>query len=125
MLGRKQELNLQFQQISDGLLMSFAFWLAHTLRFIGGEQFGFDRIAPFSQYQWLLFVLMPFGPIILELQGFYTHPLQKTVGRSFQQMLHAGVWLGVLVAACAFFLQLAWPPRAVVPMFAVFACTAV
>ena len=32
MLGRKQELNLQFLQITDGLLMVLAFWLAHTLR---------------------------------------------------------------------------------------------
>ena len=56
MLGRKQELNLQFQQIADGLLMSVAFWLAHTIRFVGGAWFIFDKpIGPFSEFQCPLF----------------------------------------------------------------------
>ena len=96
MLGRRQELNLQFQQITDGLLMSVAFWLAHTLRFIGAI---FDKpIGPFADFQWLLFVIMPLGPIILEMQGFYLHPGQKTLAKSLQQLARAAFWLGLLIA---------------------------
>ncbi len=123
MLGRKQELRLQFQQIADGLLMSFAFWLAHTLRFLDAGETVFGKpIGPFSDFQWLLFVIMPFGPIILEMQGFYAHPLEKTVGRSLQQLGRAAFWLGLLIAACAYFLRLGVPSRAVMPMFAILAC---
>ncbi len=38
---------------------------------------GFDlpySIDPFRNYQWLLLVIMPFGPILLDLQGFYRRP---------------------------------------------------
>src|SRR5581483_5449683 len=62
MLGRKQELNLQFLQIADGVLMVVAFWIAHTLRFFGADMFVFANkpIGPFSEFQWLLFVILPF-----------------------------------------------------------------
>jgi exopolysaccharide biosynthesis polyprenyl glycosylphosphotransferase len=123
MLGRRQELRLQFQQIADGLLMSVAFWLAHTLRFVGGSWFVFGKpIGPFSDFQWLLFVIMPFGPIILEMQGFYAHPHDKSLARSLQQLGRAAFWLGLLIAACSYFLRLDVPSRAVMPMFAVIAC---
>ena len=122
MIGRKQELHLQFQQILDGFLMVFAFWLAHTIRYLGANWFLFDKpIGPFKDFQWLLFVIMPFGPIILELQGYYSHPLQKPLHRSFQQLAHMIFWLGLLIAACSFFLRLEVPSRAVMPIFALLA----
>ncbi len=122
MLGRKQELNLQFLQILDGLLMVISFWIAHTLRFFGANAFVFDRpIGPFRDFQWLLFVILPFGPLLLELQGFYSHPLQKTVARSLAQFGRAAFWLGLLIAGCSYFLRLDVPSRAVMPMFAVIA----
>lgn len=120
MLGRRQELHLQTLQIFDGFLLSVAFWLAHTLRFIGVDWFGFNHpIGPFSDFQWLLFVIMPFGPIILEMQDFYSHPLQKTLGRSLQQLGRAAFWLGLLIAIASYFLRLDVPSRAVMPLFAV------
>jgi len=122
MLGRKQELNLQFLQIIDGLLMVVAFWAAHALRFFGANWFVFDKpIGPFRDFQWLLFVILPFGPIFLELQGFYSHPLQKPMGKSFVQLARAAFWLGLIIAGCSYFLRLDVPSRAVMPMFAVLA----
>ncbi len=123
MLGRKQELNLQFLQIIDGFLMVASFWLAHTLRFFGGDflPFGNKPIGPFSEFAWLLLVILPFGPILLELQGYYTHPLHKTVGKSLAQIARATFWLGMLIAACAYFLRLDVPSRAVMPLFLVIA----
>src|SRR5688572_32321231 len=48
-----------------------------------------------------------------ELQGFYAHPLQKSLRRSFEQLARAFFWLGLLIAACGFFLKLSIPSRAV------------
>jgi len=120
MIGRKQELNLQFLQITDGLLMVIAFWIAHTLRF---EFIAFNNkpIGPFSDFQWLLFVILPFGPIVLELQGFYSHPLQKALGKSLVQIARAIFWLGLIIAACSYFLRLDVPSRAVMPLFVIIA----
>jgi exopolysaccharide biosynthesis polyprenyl glycosylphosphotransferase len=125
MLGRKQELNLQFLQITDGLLMVIAFWGAHALRFFGGDSyiFGNKPIGPFVDFQWLLVIILPFGPIVLELQGFYTNALQKTVGKSLTQIARGIFWLGLLIAAAAYFLKLSVPSRAVMPIFVVLATT--
>lgn len=120
MLGRKQELNLQALQLADGILLVAAFWVAHTLRFFAPSLFLFDTpIGPFKEFQWLLFAIMPFGPICLEMQGFYNNPLQKGGGKSLGQIGRAFFWLGLLIAAAAYFLRLDVPSRAVMPMFAV------
>ncbi len=122
MLGRRQKLNLQFLQIADAFLLVVAFWSAHWFRF-NGEEFGlFDRgIMPFTEFQWLLFVLIPFGPICLHAQGFYEHPERKTVGRSLAQLGRAGIVLGLIIALCAYFLKLGVDSRAVMPIFAALA----
>ena len=125
MLDRKEELNRQMQQILDGLLMVVAFWGAHTLRFIGNTWFPDDKqIGPFSDFQWLLFVIMPFGPLILELQGFYSHLLHKSLPRSIGQLGRTAFWLGLLIAAASYFLKLHVPSRAVMPLFALLAALA-
>src|SRR5438067_4644720 len=122
MSGRKQELNLQFQEILDGTLLVLAFWLAHVLRFYATEWFSLEKsIAQFSEFRWVLWLLMPLGPLILEAQGFYKHILGKTVGKSLWQLLRAASVLAVLLAVCWFFLRLDVPSRAVLILFAVLA----
>ena len=122
MLDRKEELNRQLQQLLDGLLMVIAFWGAHTLRFLGNNWFPFDKqIGPFKEFQWLLLVIFPFGPIILDLQGFYSHLLHKSLPRSIGQLGRSAFWLGLLIAASSYFFRLHVPSRAVMPIFAVLA----
>ena len=122
MLGRRQKLNLQFLQIVDAFLLVAAFWSAHWIRFNGMEFGLFDRgIFPFTEFQWLLFVLIPFGPLCLHAQGFYEHPERKTVGRSLVQLGRAGIVLGLIIALCAYFFKLGVDSRAVMPIFAALA----
>lgn len=123
MLGRRQELNLQFLQIVDALLLVVAFWAAHTLRYMAPAWGWVDApILPFREFQWLLFVLVPFGPICLEAQGFYEHPTRKTFPKSIAQIGRAGVVLGIIIAFCSYFLKLALESRAVMPLFALLGC---
>lgn len=122
MIGRKQELNLQFLQIVDGLLAAIAFWSAHALRFLGTDWAIFNKpIGAFTEFQWMLFIIVPFGPILLELQGFYSHPFQKQPGKSLSQIVRGGFWLGLLIAGCSYFLRRDVPSRAVMPIFAILA----
>jgi exopolysaccharide biosynthesis polyprenyl glycosylphosphotransferase len=119
MIGRKQELNLQFQQILDGALLVIAFWGAHVIRSSLPLAFDSVHIIPdFNDFRWVLFILMPFGPIILEMQGFYSHTLQKTVLKSTVQLGRAGFVLGLLIAMSAFFFRYTFPSRAVLIIFA-------
>jgi hypothetical protein len=71
----------------------------------------------FSEYQWLLIVVMPFGPIFLDLQGFYQSPFNKTLAKSFVQIVRTMFYLGILVSACVIFLRLPLTSRAVPLLF--------
>ena len=118
MLGRQQELNTQFHQLIDSFLLAAALFAAHALRYYGTERLGLPYpIDPFRNYQWLLVVIMPFGPIFLDLEGFYRSPVSKTLGKSFIQILRTMVYLSILVSGCVIFLRLPLTSRAVPILF--------
>ena len=118
MLARRQELNTQFQQLVDSLVMAAALFFAHALRVLATGWLDLSySIDPFENYQWLLVVIMPFGPIILDLQGFYRSPLNKTLWKSFVQILRTMIYLSILVSGCVIFLRLPLKSRAVPLLF--------
>ncbi len=107
MLGRKQEINLQVNQILDSLLIALVFWLSHSLHFWVRARFfpEFGNIPPFADFFWLMAIVVPFTPIILEAHGYYDHPLHKTVAKSFGQILRTFVILGLVIGACVVFFR--------------------
>lgn len=118
MLARRQELNTQVQQIFDAFLLAAALVAAHTLRDLGTDWFNLEKgIGPFESYQWLLLAVMPFGPVLLDLQGFYQSPLTKTKWKSFIQIMQAMLYLSILVSACVIFLRLPLGNRTVPLLF--------
>ena len=122
MLARKQELNTQVQQLIDSFLLAFSLLLAHTLRFYSTQWFHLSKtIDPFGVYSWLLIVVMLFGPILLDLQGFYNSPIDKKKRRSFMQVFQAMLYLGVIVSACVIFLRLPLPNRSIPILFGLIA----
>ena len=54
---------------------------------------------------------------MLELQGFYEHPLQKELWRTFGQLGRALLYLSLLVGVCVMFLRLQLPSRSVLIIF--------
>jgi exopolysaccharide biosynthesis polyprenyl glycosylphosphotransferase len=118
MLARKQELNTQVQQVIDALLLALSLMAAHALRVYSTSWFDLSYgIDPFQNYQWLLVVIMPFGPILLDLQGFYEAPLSKTTWKSFVQIVRAMIYLSIMVSACVIFLRLPLASRSVALLF--------
>jgi exopolysaccharide biosynthesis polyprenyl glycosylphosphotransferase len=118
MLARRQELNTQFHQLVDSLVIAFSLIAAHALRFYSTSWFDLSySIDPFENYQWMLVVIMPFGPIILDLQGFYSSPLNKTLWKSFVQILRTMIYLGIMVSGCVIFLHFRLTSRAVPLLF--------
>jgi exopolysaccharide biosynthesis polyprenyl glycosylphosphotransferase len=125
MIGRRQELNLQFLQIVDALLLAAAFWVAHFVRYAGFLWGFFDgSIESFETFQWILVVLVPFGPLALENYGFYEHPSRKTLGKTLSQFGRSAIVVGVIIALCGYFLKKDVASRAVMPIFAVLATIA-
>lgn len=118
MLARKQEINTQVQQILDAFLLALTLFATHFVRYHSTEWFGVQRtIDPFSNYHWLVVVVMAFGPILLDLHGFYQSPLTKTKWKSFTQIVQAMVYLTVVVSACVIFLRLPLANRSIPLLF--------
>src|SRR2546421_2544034 len=118
MLARRQELSTQLQVLIDGFLLAVSLWVAWVLRYYGTFWFNLkDTVDPFHNYHWLFIVIMPFGPILLDLQGFYQSPLNKTKWRSVVQIARAMIGLSIIVSACVIFLRLPLANRTVPLLF--------
>jgi exopolysaccharide biosynthesis polyprenyl glycosylphosphotransferase len=116
-LGRRQQFNLQLSQLTDAVLLVLSLWLGHLLRQFLGERLPFiPEIDSFNLFLWLT-VTMPFGPLFLDLHGFYKFPLQKTTLKSLAQIIQALLWLGVLIAGCAILFRFDIRSRAVLILF--------
>lgn len=104
------------------MLLGGVLWLAHFIRSNG--LIILDNlwvIDDFGKFIWILAVIMPFGPFLLELQGFYNYPLEKSAWKSLRQMLGAGIWLFVMLASAVIFLRLEIPSRSVLILFGIMA----
>src|SRR6266404_4148272 len=123
MLARRQELNTQLQVVIDGFVLAVSLWVAWLLRYFSTFWFHLkDSVDPQSNYAWLLIPIMAFCPILLDLQGFYQSPLNKTAWRSFMQIVRAMIGLSIIVSACVIFLRFPLANRTV-PLLFIFIAT--
>ncbi|MFP6871926.1 MAG: sugar transferase [Verrucomicrobiales bacterium] len=119
MLGRKQEINLQINQILDSCLIGLTFWLCHSLRYYNPNHwFGPAdiQIPAVGDFIWLMAIIVPFTPVILEMFGYYDHPLQKTVWRSLRQLSQTLIVIGVIIGGCVVFFKWGAQSRIVLGM---------
>jgi exopolysaccharide biosynthesis polyprenyl glycosylphosphotransferase len=122
MLARRQELNTQLQVLIDAFLLALSLWAAYALRYYSTFWFNLRKtVDPQSNYAWLLIPIMAFGPILLDLQGFYQSPLNKTMWRSIVQIVRAMIGLSIIVSGCVIFLRLPLANRTVPLLFIVIA----
>ncbi len=127
MLGRRQEINLQLTELTDSGLLAFFLWFGHYVRadlarFIYPE---LDAVPPFGEFLWLLAVIVPFTPVILEGRGFYANFLNKPPARSLRQMLEAVTFIGMMIGAMSIFLRWNVPSRAVLLLGLALGCAAI
>ena len=118
MLARRQELNTQLQVLIDAFLLALSLWAAYVLRYYSTYWFNLSNtVDPQSNYAWLLVPIMAFGPILLDLQGFYQSPLNKTKWRSIVQIVRAMIGLSIIVSASVIFLRFPLANRTVPLLF--------
>ncbi len=118
MISRKQELSLQLNQAADALVLGATILLGYALR--RSQLINFDilsEVPPLESFVWLFIVVMLFGPLLLEIQGFYQYPLDKPLHRSLRQIAYAGVWMGLIIGAVVVFLKLSIPSRSTFFLF--------
>src|SRR6202165_601161 len=118
MLARRKNINTQLEVLIAAFLLALSLWAAYALRYYGTFWFGLNKsVDPQSNYAWLLVPIMAFGPILLDLQGFYQSPLNKTKWRSIVQIVRAMIGLSIIVSACVIFLRLPLANRSVPLLF--------
>ncbi len=115
MLGRKQEINLQLTELLDSALLAFCLWFAHFCRSVLLPHFWPDmvEIPSFDKLLWLVAVIVPFTPIILEARGFYSNVYHKTPGRSLRQLGEGMIIVGMIIGTIVVFVRWEVPSRSV------------
>jgi exopolysaccharide biosynthesis polyprenyl glycosylphosphotransferase len=117
MIARKQEISLQLNQLIDAALLGGVFWLCHFL-LSSTALSAFAREMPgFAHFLWMLAVIIPFGPFLLELHGFYNYQLEKSLLKSLGQIVRAGLWLIAILVSAVIFLRLEIPSRSLLFVF--------
>src|SRR6476660_7480628 len=121
MLRRQREIRTQVQKLLDATLFAVSLWLAHVLR-SGNETLakfgGTPEIQPFKDYAWLLLIIIPITPFLLEMNGFYQRPLLTSRRRTAWQLVQACVVAVVTVIVVMFlFRQLGLLARGVIILF--------
>jgi exopolysaccharide biosynthesis polyprenyl glycosylphosphotransferase len=104
-LSRKQLFITQAFQILDALLVWLAFWIGGELRDIIRALLGmhiFDE-GLLSSMNWVLYICVPFTPLLLERFGFYERQRQKTAKTSVGQLLQTLVVIILLIGVIAVF----------------------
>ncbi len=118
MLGRRQEINLQLTELLDSALLGFCLWFAYFLRTSVAPVLWPDLIAipPLEQFYWVIAVVVPFMPVVLEYRGFYNHVFLKTATQSIRQLSESLFIMGTIIGAIVVFLKWEVPSRSVVIM---------
>jgi exopolysaccharide biosynthesis polyprenyl glycosylphosphotransferase len=107
MLRRHRQLRTQVHQLVDACLIAFSFWLAYFLRVDRPivQVLGLDPVKwPFESYVWMYLLLLPFTPLVLQAQGFYSRPMLGPRWSTIWPLFKGCVFLalGVILALFAF-----------------------
>ena len=119
MLARKEEISLQLNQIIDSVILALTFWFSWWFRYHLPEWglFTDKNIAEFGYFLWVMAIVVPFTPLVLEYLGFYFDPLQTTVWNSLRQMAQGVVYIGVIIGGAVIFFKMENESRAVLIIF--------
>lgn len=119
-MPRRREVRLQLHQVFDAALLVAVLWLCHQGRYWAPyflSSFDLPKIAPFDELLWLIVVIMPFGPLILDLNGYYKFPLRKSFSSVTKEVAMTMIWLALIIGGCVMFLRLPVDSRAVLLLF--------
>lgn len=106
--NRSESFRIQALQLTDALLVWLAFWLAWEFRgwILIGLGWGIEQVNITDSINWLLYIAIPFTPLVLERFGFYDHFRTKTAGRAVVQLVQGLIIIALMVSLYAIFLKL-------------------
>ncbi len=118
--NRRQSFSIQILQLADALLIWCAFAIAAFLReplisFLQwrGINVNMEGVSGLEEITWLLFIVVPFTPLALELFGFYRRPLRQSLGPAILQVLRAFMVLALAIGVMVVFFKFNASSRAI------------
>ncbi len=104
-LSKKDSFTIQALQLLDATLVFFAFWIAGTFRQLVlfwqyGQPPGDNEISTMT---WVLYIAVPFTPLVLERFGFYDRIRHGQKNRSYFQLLQGLAVIGMMIAMFSVF----------------------
>ena len=121
-MNRKQEISKDLSLVADGLLLGLCLWVSYLLRVSGLIRLDvMPEIPPISHSNWMLGLIIPMTPLLLDLNRFYDNPLTQRYEVFFQKMAQAGFWLILIIGLSSIFGKLEIPSRSVLILFLLFA----
>jgi exopolysaccharide biosynthesis polyprenyl glycosylphosphotransferase len=127
MLGsrNREQFSVQALLLCDAFLVFQGFFIGDKLRPILRPLLGLsgDGQIGLAQISWLLFIVVPFTPLVLEVFGFYRNMMRKTLFQSLRQMIQALVVISIAIAAMVLFFKMAPMSRLVLVVAMVLSAT--
>jgi exopolysaccharide biosynthesis polyprenyl glycosylphosphotransferase len=123
MLRRDRQSRMQIHQMMDAGVFAVSFWLAYELRSIPVviELFDLNEINPFKEFAWLLLLVIPAAPFVLEAQGFYARPLFCSRRTTLWQLAKACLFMALGLVVVMFLARTRTPiARGVIVWFGIF-----
>jgi exopolysaccharide biosynthesis polyprenyl glycosylphosphotransferase len=106
-ISRKDSFKIQAYQLTDSLLVWGALWLGNllrdTLRSLASLSFDVDSADAVS---WMLFIAVPFTPLVLERFAFYENLRHKTISRCVWQLIQAMTMIILVIGVFAVFAKM-------------------
>ncbi|HTI68743.1 MAG TPA: sugar transferase [Candidatus Limnocylindria bacterium] len=96
MLRRRRQITTRILKVGDAALFGAAFWLAHFIRSLNALDPA-HLISGFDAYAWLLIVIVPAAPYLLEFQGYYRRSALAPRRQVLSQWLKASGWMAIIV----------------------------
>ncbi|MCP5545533.1 MAG: sugar transferase [Akkermansiaceae bacterium] len=101
-ISRDESFRIQALQLTDALLVWIAFWIGWELR-----SFVLDTNDTAKEtINWVLYIAVPFTPLVLEKFGFYDHLRGKTTGKAIVQLIKALLVIALMIGMFAVFAKL-------------------
>jgi exopolysaccharide biosynthesis polyprenyl glycosylphosphotransferase len=120
--GRKQAFSIQALQFLDAALVWLGFWLASLVRDPVRELLGrnAEDIPMLSQMSWVLYIAVPFTPLILEHFNFYEHVRRKSGRKAIGQVIKTLAVIGLVLGLLSVFARLPEASRLILGLGAPF-----
>jgi exopolysaccharide biosynthesis polyprenyl glycosylphosphotransferase len=100
-ISRKDSFTLQALQLTDALLVWLSFWLGGEVR--GWLGIGTTEEELWQSMNWVLYIAVPFTPLVLERFGFYERLRYKKTSTAMWQLLRSVLVIVLILGVFAIF----------------------